>query len=459
MSQIQQSSNPKDAVNPLGTAPVGRLLLQYAVPSIIATLISSLYNMVDQMFIGQRIGFLGNAATTVAYPLTFLCGALTILFSNGSSVNFNVCNGRKETDEALGFAGAGLTLLTLQGVIIGTLVFLFTPAFVRLFGATEEVFPYALTYMRLIAPGLPFLAITSGGTLLIRSDGSPRYALLCSMAGVALNFVLDYLFLFPLNMGIAGAALATVTGQIVSALLAAGYMLRFRTGKLERWHFALTSQKITQITSIGAAGSLNQAAMFVMNLVLNSSLSRYGALSPYGGSEALAAAGVVTKVNFLFYSTIIGCSIGGQPIMGFNFGAGNYDRVKKTSLLVFRYAFFIGAVETACFWLFPRQILSLFGGGAGGYEEFALRYMHEFMLLVVLAGVLPVSMNTMVSIKRPRNGIIISLSKQLVLIALLLILPRFMGIDGVLISGPIADFLVAAAAFVVIRSAFRMLGE
>ena len=415
--------------------------------------------MVDQMFIGQRIGFLGNAATTVAYPLTFLCGALTILFSNGSSVNFNVCNGRKETDEALGFAGAGLTLLTLQGVIIGTLVFLFTPAFVRLFGATEEVFPYALTYMRLIAPGLPFLAITSGGTLLIRSDGSPRFALLCSMAGVALNFVLDYLFLFPLNMGIAGAALATVTGQIVSALLAAGYMLRFRTGKLERRHFALTSQKITQITSIGAAGSLNQAAMFVMNLVLNSSLSRYGALSPYGGSEALAAAGVVTKVNFLFYSTIIGCSIGGQPIMGFNFGAGNYDRVKKTSLLVFRYAFFIGAVETACFWLFPHQILSLFGGGAGGYEEFALRYMHEFMLLVVLAGVLPVSMNTMVSIKRPRNGIIISLSKQLVLIALLLILPRFMGIDGVLISGPVADFLVAAAAFVVIRSAFRTLGE
>ena len=458
-TQPPNSSPAAKAPNPLGTAPVGSLLLQYAVPSIIATLISSLYNMVDQMFIGQRIGFLGNAATTVAYPLTFLCGALTILFSNGSSVNFNVCNGRKKTDEALGFAGAGMTLLALQGIIIGTLVFLFTPFFVHLFGATEEVFPYALTYMRLIAPGLPFLAITSGGTLLIRSDGSPRYALFCSMAGVALNFVLDYLFLFPLNMGIAGAALATVTGQVVSALLVAGYMVRFRTGKLERRHFTVTRQKIAQITSIGAAGSLNQAAMFVMNLVLNSSLSHYGALSPYGGSEALAAAGIVTKVNFLFYSTIVGCSIGGQPIMGFNFGAGNYDRVKKTSILMFRYAFFIGAVETACFWLFPYQILSLFGGGAGGYEEFALRYMHEFMLLVVLAGVLPVSMNTMVSIKRPKNGIIISLSKQLVLIILLLILPRFMGINGVLCSGPIADFLVAVAAFVVIRSAFRTLGE
>lgn len=445
--------------NPLGSAPVERLLLQFAIPSIISTLVASLYNMVDQMFIGQRIGFLGNAATTIAYPLTFLCGALTILFSNGSSVNFNVANGHGDRDEALGFAGAGLTLLTLEGIFTAVLVLLFTPGFVRLFGSTDQVYPYALTYMRLIAPGFPFLALTSGGTLLIRSDGSPRYALVCSMSGVALNFVLDYLFLFPLDMGIAGAALATVMGQILSAVMVILYMFRFKTGKLHRRHFGVNAQKLRQITSIGAAGSLNQAAMLVMNLVLNGSLSHYGALSAYGGSEALAAAGVVTKVNFLFYSTIIGCSIGGQPIMGFNFGAGNYDRVKKTAYLIFRYAFVIGAVETACFWLVPHQILSLFGSGAGGYEAFALRYMHTYMLLVVLAGVLPVSMNAMVSIKKPLNGIIISLSKQLVLIILLLTLPRFLGIDGVLYSGPVADFLVAVAAFVVIRSAFSRLGQ
>ena len=444
--------------NPLGTAPVGRLLLQYAIPTIISTLMASLYNMVDQMFIGQRIGFLGNAATTVAYPLTFLCGALTLLFSNGSAVNFNVSNGRGKKEEALDFAGAGLTLLTAEGLFTTALVLLFTPYIVNLFGATQEVYPYALTYMRLIAPGFPFLALTSGGTLLIRSDGSPRYALVCSMAGVVLNFILDYLFLFPLNMGIAGAAIATVLGQVASAILVVAYLLRFKTGKLLRQHFAVTGSKITQIMSIGAAGSLNQAAMLVMNLVLNSSLSHYGALSEYGGSEALAAAGVVTKVNFLFYSTIIGCSIGGQPIMGFNFGARNSKRDKETAYMIYRYAFAIGALETLCFWLFPYQILSLFGSSAGGYEAFALRYMHEFMLLVILAGVLPVSMNAMVSIKKPINGIIISLSKQLVLIVLLLILPRFMGIDGVLITGPIADFLVAVAAFTVVRRAFRQLG-
>ena len=449
----------KNRQNPLGTAPVGRLLLQYAIPSIISTLIASLYNMVDQMFIGQRIGFLGNAATTVAYPLTFLCGALTILFSNGGSVNFNISNGRGSKEEALGFAGAGLSMLAAEGIFTALLVLLFTPWFVRLFGATEQVYPYALTYMRLIAPGFPFLAITSGGTLLVRSDGSPRYALFCSMSGVALNFILDYLFLFPLNMGIAGAAIATVLGQVVSAVLVAAYMFRFRTGRLSPAHFAVTRRKLAQITSIGAAGSLNQAAMLVMNLVLNSSLSHYGALSVYGGSEALAAAGVVTKVNFLFYSTIIGCSIGGQPIMGFNFGARNYGRVKETAFHIYRYAFAIGALETACFWLFPHQILRMFGNSAGGYEAFALRYMHEFMLLVILAGVLPVSMNVMVSIKKPKKGIVISLSKQLALIVLLLILPRFFGIDGVLFAGPAADLMVAIAAFAVVRSAFRQLGE
>ena len=454
-----ENSGAKNTVNPLGTAPVGRLLLQYAIPSIISTLIASLYNMVDQMFIGQRIGFLGNAATTVAYPLTFLCGAMTLLFSNGSSVNFNICNGRGERDEALHFAGAGLTLLAAEGIFTAALVLLFTPWFVNLFGATDQVYPYALTYMKLVAPGLPFLALTSGGTLLIRSDGSPRYALICSMSGVALNFVLDYLFLFPMNMGIAGAALATVMGQVLSALMVAAYMLHFRTGRLRQAHFAVSGSRFRQITSIGAAGSLNQAAMLVMNLVLNSSLRYYGSQSVYGGSEALAAAGVVTKVNFLFYSTIIGCSIGGQPIMGFNFGARNYERVKQTAYLVFTYAFVIGAVETACFWLFPEQILRLFGDSAGGYQAFALRYMHEFMLLVILAGVLPVAMNAMVSIRQPLKGVIISLSKQLVLIVLLLILPRFLGIDGILIAGPVADLMVAIAAFIVIRSAFSRLGK
>ncbi|MBR5046759.1 MAG: MATE family efflux transporter, partial [Eubacterium sp.] len=440
--------------NPLGQLPVGKLLLQFAIPSIISTLVGSLYNMVDQVFIGQRIGYLGNAATTVAYPLTFLAGALTLLFSNGSAVNFNILNGKNRKDDAMTFAGNGLVLIALQGLILGLIVLLFTPLFVNLFGATEEVFPYALTYMRIIAIGLPFLALTAGGTLLVRSDGSPRYALICSMSGVALNFILDYLFLFPLNMGIAGAALATILGQILSAVMVVVYMFRFKTGQFRMNHLSIRGENLKQIIRIGAAPSINQAAMMVMNLVLNSSLRHYGALSSYGASEALAAAGVVTKVNFLFYSTIIGCGIGAQPILGFNYGAKKYRRVTDTYFLTLRYALSVGALETLCFWLFPHQILSLFGSGAGGYEAFALRYMHVFMLLVILTGIPPISMHIMTSVGKGNRGVIISLSKQITLIVLLLFLPLLFGIDGVLYAGPSADIIAAVMSFLVLRPEF-----
>ena len=445
--------------NPLGEQPVGKLLLQFAIPSIVSTLISSLYNMVDQIFIGHCIGYLGNAATTVAYPLTFLSGALTLLFSNGSAVNFNISNGRGQKDEAMHFAGNGLTMITLVGLLLGLAVGLFTPFFVELFGATEAVFPYALPYMRIVAVGLPFLAVTAGGTLLIRSDGSPRYALLCSMSGVVLNFVLDYLFLFPLHMGIAGAALATILGQILSAVLVFLYLFRFKTGRFCGSDFRLTGARFRRIVSIGAAPSFNQAAMLVMNMVLNSSLRHYGALSPYGGSEALAAAGVVTKVNFLFYSTIIGCGIGAQPILGFNYGAKQYRRVTQTYFLTLRYALAVGLAETLCFWLFPRQILRIFGSGVSGYEAFALRYMHVFMLLLILAGIPPISMHVMTSIGKGKRGILISLSKQLTLIALLLILPLFRGIEGVLYAGPAADLIAALVSFLVLRPEFQRMGS
>ena len=450
---------PPAAGNPLGEKPVGQLLVQFAIPSIISTLVAALYNMVDQIFIGQRIGYLGNAATTVAFPLTYINGALTLLFSNGAAVNFNLNSGRGDKEEALTFAGNGLSLLTVEGFVLALAVGFFTPWMVNVFGSTVEVFPYALTYMRIIAVGLPFLAITSGGTLLVRSDGSPRYALWCSLSGVLLNFVLDWLFLFPLNLGIAGAAWATVIGQIVSAVLLVFYLFRFKTGKLERRHFRVTWARTRRIAAIGAAASFNQAAMMLMNTVRNNTLRKYGALSVYGASEALAAAGVVHKVNHLFYSTIIGCGVGASPIMSFNYGAKKYNRVMETYKLVLRYALIVGALETAVFWLFPDQIMRLFGSGAEGYREFAVRFMHEFMLMVILAGVPTASMHVMTAVGKAKRGILISLSKQAALIALMLSLPRFLGIDGVLWAGPAADVLAAVMSMVVLRPEFRAMRD
>ena len=441
--------------NPLGEKPVGRLLIQYAIPSIISTLLSSLYNIIDQIFIGQRIGYLGNAATTVAYPLTILCGALTLLMATGASVLFNILNGKGKKSEAMDYAGTGIAVLIIEGIIVGLLVSIFTPFFVYVFGATVDVTPYAITYMRIIGIGIPFMMLTTGGTLLVRSDGSPRYALACSLAGVGCNIVLDYLFLFPLDMGIAGAALATIIGQILSAAMVIWYLLHFKTHPFTKENFAISFASLKQIAAIGAAASLNQAAMLVMNMVLNSSLRYYGDHSVYGGSQALAAAGVVTKTSFLFYATMVGCSIGGQPIMGFNFGAVKYDRVKKTYRLILTYAVIAGVIETACFWLLPRQMISIFGESSGSYESFALRYMHVFMLLVILSGIPPVSMNLMSSIGKAKGGIIISLSKQLALILLLLLLPRIFGIDGVLYAGPLADISAAICSWIMVSRIFK----
>jgi Na+-driven multidrug efflux pump len=248
-------------------------------------------------------------------------------------------------------------------------------------------------------------------------------------------------------------------GQIVSALMLVWYLRRFKTGRLERRHFKVSWERTKRICAIGAAASFNQAAMVVMNTVRNNVLRKYGALSVYGASEALAASGVVHKVNHLFYSTIVGCGVGASPIMSFNFGAKKYGRVLEAYRLILRYALIVGALETACFWLFPDAILRLFGSGAAGYRDFAVRFMHEFMLLVVIAGVPTVSMHVMTAVGKAKRGILISLSKQFALIVLMLSLPLAFGIDGALWAGPTADVLAAAASFLVLRPEFRALRE
>ena len=225
--------------------------------------------------------------------------------------------------------------------------------------------------------------------------------------------------------------------------------------RVRRHFFKINFERLKQIAAVGIAPSVNQAAMMLMNLVLNSSLRHYGDLSPYGGSEALAAAGVVTKVNFIFYSMIIGCGIGAQPILGFNYGAKKYKRVTETYFTTLKFAVIISLIETALFWLFPHQIIKIFGTGAGGYEDFAVKYMHVFMLLIVLAGIPPISMHVMTSTGKGIRGVFISLSKQLTLIAVLLILPLFLGIDGVLFAGPTADVIAATVSFFVLRPEFK----
>ena len=458
MEQAVKSAPPGG--NPLGTEKISRLLVQFAIPAILSSLLGAVYNLTDQVFIGQRIGYLGNAATTVAAPITVVCGAVALLFGIGATVHFNILQGKGKTREALGYGGGGISMLVISGVVLMAVTLVFTVPILYLFGANQEVLPLAKTYLRITALGIPFLLLTTGGTLLVRADGSPKYTLLCSAVGVGANIVLDFLFLYPLGMGVEGAALATILGQVLSGLMVVRYLGHMKTGPLKREDFRVKKDRVGNMVKIGSAASLNQVAMLLSQIVLNSSLRHYGDLSVYGSSEVLAAAGVVAKVNMIFYSVIIGFSIGCEPIMGFNYGAKSFARVRETYRKTLLFVVVIGAVEFLCFWLFPNQLLSIFGEGTTAYGALALRYMHIFMFMVAINGVAPVTMNMLSSTGNAKRGTIISLTRQIFLfIPLLLILPLFLNLDGVLYAGPTADFLAMVIALLVVRPELKKMKE
>ena len=446
--------------NPLCTEKISKLLVQFAIPAILSSLLGAIYNLTDQAFIGQRIGYLGNAATTVAYPITIVCGAVGLLFGIGATVHFNLLQGKGKTDEALRYGANGISALVVSGLSLMVLTLVFTTPILYLFGANQEVLPYAQSYLRITALGIPFLLLTNGGTLLIRADGSPRYTLLCSVVGVGTNILLDFLFLYPLGMGVEGAALATILGQILSAVLVIRYLGHMKTGNLKKEDFAIRKDRVGDMVKIGAAASLNQVAMLLSQVVQNSSLRHYGDLSVYGSSEVLAAAGVVAKVNMIFYSVIIGFSIGCEPIMGFNYGARQFDRVRETYRKTLLFVVIIGVVEFACFWLFPNQLLSVFGEGTAAYGAFAVRYMHIFLFMVAINGVAPVTMNMLSSTGNAKRGTIISLTRQIFLfIPLMLVLPLAWGLDGLLYAAPTADLLAMVIALAVVRPELRKMRE
>ena len=458
MEQAVKSAPPGG--NPLGTEKISRLLVQFAIPAILSSLLGAVYNLTDQVFIGQRIGYLGNAATTVAAPITVVCGAVALLFGIGATVHFNILQGKGKTREALGYGGGGISMLVISGVVLMAVTLVFTVPILYLFGANQEVLPLAKTYLRITALGIPFLLLTTGGTLLVRADGSPKYTLLCSAVGVGANIVLDFLFLYPLGMGVEGAALATILGQVLSGLMVVRYLGHMKTGPLKREDFRVKKDRVGNMVKIGSAASLNQVAMLLSQIVLNSSLRHYGDLSVYGSSEVLAAAGVVAKVNMIFYSVIIGFSIGCEPIMGFNYGAKSFARVRETYRKTLLFVVVIGALEFLCFWLFPNQLLSIFGEGTTAYGAFALRYMHIFMFMVAINGVAPVTMNMLSSTGNAKRGTVISLTRQIFLfIPLLLILPLFLNLDGVLYAGPTADFLAMVIALLVVRPELKKMKE
>ena len=442
--------------NPLGTERVGSLMVKFAVPSIIAMLVGALYNIVDQLFIGQAVGTLGNAATNIAFPLSTSCIALALLFGIGGASNFNLAMGEGRKEEAASYAGNAAVLLIGSGLVLFLVTQLFLTPLLAFFGAPADVMPYAKVYGRIASIGFPCLILTAGGCHLIRADGSPKMSMICNLIGAGINTVLDAIFVLGFRWGMAGAALATIIGQIVSAAVVIYYLAHYKTVHLGKKQLSVESRCPVNIMALGTASFFNQVAMMIVQIVLNKSLTHYGELSEYGAAIPLACAGIVTKVGQLFFSVIIGISQGTQPIESFNYGAKQFGRVREAYNLAVRAGAIISVVSFLIFQVFPGEILALFGTGSDAYFKFGIKFLRAYLFFTFVNFLQPITSTFFTSIGKPQKGTFLSLTRQIVfLLPLTLILPLFVGIDGIMYAAPVADCLAAVIAITMAVKEFR----
>ena len=324
--------------NPLYYEKLSKLLVRFAIPNIISLLVSSLYNIVDQVFIGHGVGIYGNAATNVNFPITIICLSISLFLGLGGTSIFNILLGESKKEEASIIIGNTLSLAIIISIILTTIVLIFNRKIMTLFGATDEVLSYAISYTSITAIGfLPFIFSTVM-SFIIRSDGSPKYSMFCVLVGAIVNTILDPIFIF--KWGIIGAGIATIIGQFISFILVIRY--KFNNIVLTKNSFILRYKNIFRIFFLGASGGINQLSMMITQIAMNNVFAYYGALSIYGANIPLAVSGIVTKVNTIVISFVIGVVNSAQPIIGFNYGAKNYDRVinmMKLTLSTTMYSF------------------------------------------------------------------------------------------------------------------------
>ena len=430
--------------NPLGEQKTGKLLVEFAIPSIIAMLVSSLYNIVDQFFIGRSVGELGNAATNISFPLSISCVAIALLFGIGGASAFNLAMGKGDREEAVYYIGNAAVMMVLCGTILTVFTEIFLGPLMRFFGSPENVLGYAKEYTGIVAIGFPLLILTAGGGHLIRADGRPQVAMICNIVGAVINTILDAIFVFGLGLGMRGAAFATIIGQMISGLLVIWYLGHCKTIQIKKQHLRIGKEQLKRITSLGAAPCSNQLAMMVVQIVMNKSLKYYGSLSVYGEAIPIACAGIITKVNQVFMSFIIGISQGLQPIVSFNYGARKYQRVKVAYRQAIISGFILAIAAFLLFQIAPRQIISIFGNGTGEYYQFAINYFHIFLFFTFVNFLQPITSNFFTAIGKPKVGVFLSLTRQIIfLLPLLTAFPLIFGIDGIMYAGPSADFLAA----------------
>lgn len=440
-------NDPKEKQNPLETEPITKLITKYSIPTALTLMVNYLYNIVDQIFVGQGVGVTGMAATNVAFPLTIIAIAIALLIGDGCAANMSLCLGRKEQETADRTVSHAATLLIASGLSILLLCIILAPQIVRLFGSTETAFQSSLIYTRTIAWGLPFLMFSSALTAIIRADGNPKYTMKCMMIGAGINIILDPVFIFGLKMGVFGAGIATVIGQAAAGLLCLSYLRKLKTVHIRKDALRPTWQLSRQILALGFPSLLTQIMTAVVQITMNNLMTIYGAQTIYGSDIALSVYGMMMKVYQIAHSMFVGVSSATQPINGYNFGAKHYDRVRDTYKLAAAIAIVISVVWFAIYQLFGRQIGMLFVSDDALYADCAQHIFRLYMMAFFLYGLHMVTASFLQGIGKPAKALLIPLSRQgIFLIPLAIILSGKLGLDGALMAAPIADALVFVLA-------------
>ena len=437
---MQNAKN--EASNAFATEPIGKLITKFAIPCVISLLVNSLYNIVDQIFIGWGVGYLGNGATNVVFPITIVALALSLMIGDGGAAYLSLKLGEGDTAKARRGVGNALAMVIVVSILLAAVFLGFINPILNLFGATDVLRPYALEYGFVIGLGLPFMMIPAALNSMIRADGSPKYAMFSMILGAVINTVFDPIFIFVFGMGVRGAAIATVMGQVASFVFSIIYVFRFKNFRLTLADLRPQVAVCRNVLSFGISSFIPQIAITIVMALSNNMLASYGAQSVYGSEIPLTAMGIVMKVNQILISILVGISTGAQPIIGFNYGAKNFHRVRKAFDIALVASEIVAVVGFLIFQFAPMSVVSLFGSEEGLYNEFAVLSFRIFLLLCPLTGFQTVAAIYLQAIGKPGKSALLSLSRQIIFfVPAALILPRFLGVLGVLWTGPVADGL------------------
>ena len=447
-------------VERLGTEPIGKLMARFAIPSIIALVVNSLYNMVDQIFIGNGVGYLGNAATNVILPIMMAVLAVGLMIGDGCAAFMSLNIGKGEKEKATFGVGNAVVLTILFGICFLIICQIFLEPLAWMFGATEQSISYCLDYGRPIILGFPFLAIDMAFASIIRADGRANAGLIGMLIGCVANIILDPVFIFVCRWGVAGAGWATIIGQILNAIYFIICMTKCKSITLKKEHFKLSGKIIGKICLLGVASFITQFALVIVIGVTNNTLKKYGAVSKYGADIPVSTMGIVMKVSQILVSIVLGLATGILPVISYNYGSRKYDRVKslyKRALLI---STGVMVISFLILEIFPEQIVSIFGKQNALYMEFAQKCMQTYLLAIFTVGASIVTGIFLQAVDCPIQSMVLSLLRQIViLVPAVIMLGAVGGVTAVLWAGPISDTVSCVASLLTLGVCWKKIFE